>query len=176
MPVVVRHRLRKKPNHVKKSQTGLKKSNLKYVFTCRTFQKNKFVALPLNSRGTSSHSSYSVSTRTFGICRYGLPDKFGEKMHQALSKKTQWHFSARFWKSQDTSLIVCANRLQKKPNIEEKKPKSHTFFWRQQPRKKTICEIWRQKNQCDNPVYALHFSCVSKIRFHALLLWCYKPL
>ena len=45
--------------------------------------------------------------------------------------------------------MVCANCLQKKPNIEKKKP--NNFFWRQLLKKSQIYKIWRRKSQSANP-------------------------
>jgi len=55
---------------------------------------------------------------------------FEQKIHKELSNKAYNYntFQQDLLKSQDTSLIACANCLQKKTNIEEKKPKSQAFF------------------------------------------------
>jgi len=56
-------------------------------------------------------------------------------------------------KSQNTSLIVWAKCLEKKPNIQKKKPKSQTIFLTPTASKKSqMREIWRQKSQSGNPV------------------------
>jgi len=63
---------------------------------------------------------------------YELPDNFSENTtkEQALSKKPNSNNTLQQdLKSQNTSLIVCANCLQKKPNnIEKKRPKTKLFF------------------------------------------------
>jgi len=46
-------------------------------------------------------------------------------------------------KSQNASLMVCANCLQKKPNIQKKKP--NKFLRPSASKKSQICEIWRKK-------------------------------
>jgi len=51
-------------------------------------------------------------------------------------------------KSEDTSLIACANCLQKKPNIEKKTKKNLTPTV---SKKSQICEIWRQNSKSGNP-------------------------
>jgi len=60
----------------------------------------------------------------------GQGNMFEQKIHKELSNKAYNYntFQQDLLKSQDTSLIACANCLQKKTNIEEKKPKSQAFF------------------------------------------------
>jgi len=51
----------------------------------------------------------------------------------------------------------------KKPNIEEKKPKSQTIFLTPTTSKESqICEIWRQKRQSGNPVCTTRQSTMTR--------------
>ena len=67
---------------------------------------------------------------------YGFPDNIWENTPSTVSKSLMTLFSKRYLKNKNTSLIVCANCLQKKQMLKWKSQKAKHFFWRQLPLKK----------------------------------------